>query len=751
MSPIQQKSPQTNPYQQSYQELLSSGVVEVNAATLVIENYLDGKPARRGKNKVTQCERDLAFWSAEFLQDIPAKVWGTDVMTLALARYLDQERVSNPLLLSRIADIEPVTLCKAIRYARMAYCPKPTRLAELKELAHAAPVVAEQCLILDIFAQAYQDRLADLETLRAMLSELSPFEILIYASLYAFEHLVPREFDAPSWELGERRDAETIWCAINDLIVWKLKISPESAIKLSEREIGISIGTHLSPFLFHSPSGPTPRHDLKNAFAHLLAAQVEMNEFISRSVDAHSYDDAVRFVRHGPGLEIEEADCSIRDKWHRDGEKLSLLHGYWFYRALNQFVSSDIAAHQIGRPENHEANRLAYIRAIRVQLQLDEVYGINDAVMLESGERVDLFQALLSLELTSAFFQQDFLQRHAELMLDSESWVVALGKLALEGLVEGMQIRFPLTWSDREQKIRSIVGWTVCEKHPKGSLPMAALILDFWTNDWISLASRLRQGGPGISPEVLERPFLKLGQYFVQLPWLTGLQNNSTAAINNLRRIGARRAEARDETRRIEERLGKLFESRGFNVIANWTPEPASYPGVGEIDLICASDEILLVIEVKSTFLRRSQRDAWLHGKTTLRRAGRQLRRKVGAIRQALNADAELVKALGLGSPNASVKIYGWIADTSIEHDHQRFDGFLKVSVEELIIALRDDRQLLADPAGILKGTRPIHQSAAPAGDWKSWSLYPNGFSPSQLIDAIESEAIWDGVILANS
>lgn len=178
-------------------------------------------------------------------------------------------------------------MCKAIRYARMAYCPKPTRLAELKELAHATPVVAEQCLILDIFAQDYQDRLANLETLRAMLSELSPFEILIYASLYAFEHLVPREFDAPSWELGERRDAETIWCAINDLIVWKLKISPESAIKLSEREIGISIGTHLSPFLFPSPSGPTPRQYLQNAFAHLLAAQVEMNEFISRSVDAY--------------------------------------------------------------------------------------------------------------------------------------------------------------------------------------------------------------------------------------------------------------------------------------------------------------------------------------------------------------------------------------------------------------------------------------------------------------------------------
>lgn len=751
MSSLPPKFRNANPYQQSYLELLSSGNGAVSVAILVTESYLDGKPARRGKYKVTQSERDLAFWSAEFLQDIPAKLWGTDVMTLALARYLDQDRVSNPLLLTRIAEIEPAIVCKAMRYARMAYCPKPTRLAELKELAQTTPVVAEQCLILDIFVQAYQDRLADLETWRARLSELSPFEVLIYASLYAFEHLVRREFHVPTWEMSERRDVETVWYAINDLIVWKLKVVPESAIKLSERQIGISIGTHLSPFLFPSTSGATPRHDLRNAFAHLLAAQVEMNEFISRSVDAHSYDEAIRFVCRGSGLEIEEADCSIRDKWHRDGEKLSLLHGYWFYRALDQFVSSDIAAQQIGRPENHEANRLAYIRAIRTQLQLDEVYGIDDAVMLESGERVNLFQALLSLELTSAFFQRDFLQRYAELMHDSESWLAALGKLAREGLVEVMQIRFPLTWSDREQKIRSIVGWTVCEKHPKGSLPMAASILEFWTNDWVSLASRLRQGGPGISPEVLERPFLKLGQYFVQLPWLTGLQNNSTAAINNLRRIGARRAEARDETRRIEERLGKLFESRGFHVLANWTPEPASYPGVGEIDLICACDGIVLVIEVKSTFLRRSQRDAWLHGKTTLRKAGQQLRRKVGAIRQALNADAELVKALGLESPNASVEIHGWIADTSIENDHQCFDGFLKVSVEELIIALRDDRQLLADPAGILKGSQKINQSDPANGDQKKWSLYPAGFSSNQLIKAIESEAIWEGVIPSDS
>lgn len=33
------------------------------------------------------------------------------------------------------------------------------------------------------------------------------------------------------------------------------------------------------------------------------------------------------------------------------------------------------------------------------------------------------------------------------------------------------------------------------------------------------------------------------------------------------------------------------------------------------------------------------------------------------------------------------------MAGSSIEHDHQRFGGFLKVSLEEVLIALRDDRR----------------------------------------------------------
>jgi Holliday junction resolvase-like predicted endonuclease len=233
----------------------------------------------------------------------------------------------------------------------------------------------------------------------------------------------------------------------------------------------------------------------------------------------------------------------------------------------------------------------------------------------------------------------------------------------------------------------------------------------------------------------------------VQLPWLVGMQNNSTAAINNLRRLGARRGEAREETQRIEARLGKELEARGFKVMLNWHPPIETHGNAGEIDLICARDGIVFVIEVKSTFIRKSQRDAWLHATTTLRRAGQQLERKVEAVREALAQGGELASCLGLAQPGGVPRIHGWIVDTSIERDHERFSGFLKLSLEELLIALRDDRALLTDPSGLFSGGEAQRVSEhSPAEDPLSLSLYPSGFSAGRLVEAIEAQAVWASI-----
>jgi hypothetical protein len=85
-----------------------------------------------------------------------------------------------------------------------------------------------------------------------------------------------------------------------------------------------------------------------------------------------------------------------------------------------------------------------------------------------------------------------------------------------------------------------------------------------------------------------------------------------------------------------------------------------------------------------------------------------------------------------------------WIADTCIECDHQRFSGVLKVSVEELLIALRDDRHLLNDPGALLAGNYGVDGVLAADARDSSWSLFPDGFSVERFVEVIETDAVWD-------
>jgi hypothetical protein len=113
-----------------------------------------------------------------------------------------------------------------------------------------------------------------------------------------------------------------------------------------------------------------------------------------------------------------------------------------------------------------------------------------------------------------------------------------------------------------------------------------------------------------IIPELYERPIFKFGKHIFQFPWMVAFQNNSTAALNNLRRIGAKRIDARSETAAIELRLAECFKKRNFNVLLNYHPQKSPEYDPGEVDLICALERHIFVLEVKSTFLRSTKKDA---------------------------------------------------------------------------------------------------------------------------------------------
>jgi len=336
---------------------------------------------------------------------------------------------------------------------------------------------------------------------------------------------------------------------------------------------------------------------------------------------------------------------------------------------------------------------------------------------------------LHSLELMTAFFKAYYIVPFKALYQTSGNWLNALGQLLMEGIAEG-ENRFPLTWAEPAEKAQRIKSWTVSDSHPQGNIKAAEAILSFWTNDLYTLAISQKKQSNIPVPEFHERPILQLGSYGFQLPWLMATQNNSTAAINNLRRIGCRRGDRKNETHRIEQRLGELFETKGFTVVKGYQPTKTLTDDPGEIDLICFLGGHLFILEIKSTYIRKTLQDAWIHYTTTLRKAARQLRRKHAAVLSALDNDEDLRADLRISGQEKNMVIHTWIVDTSIEYDQAVIDGFLKISLEGLTVILRNERYLLR---GLLHENEDLQKD----------DLFQEGFSAEHFAEIVEGGKLW--------
>ncbi|MDT0628056.1 NERD domain-containing protein [Alteromonas sp. W364] len=714
-------------YDKKFESTLTINGSTHNAALEVIETYLDNKPSGSKRKKVSTVERHQAFWHSEFWQTIPFSVFKSESFVLALTRYFSQSVVSNFTLLEQIACQSPLSIKDAVRYSELALKPNLNKWQEVKQLAKRKPnEFGEFTAIIKLLHKEHEILTIELERAQSKLSHLNTIDCLIYISLFAVEKQLIQHVDAVNNLVDDRQISE-FWSAFKDILAWNLQNTNIENLSITERCILESIKEHLSPFLF-----PVAKEKVDNKtyqdLSDLIAKQIAINSFISQSAHAFCFDDSIAFAITSGRAVIEEADKQLRLDWTRDSLKLKLFDGYWLNRGINEAIASGIAEQQIGSLENHDANQMAVINTLSNQLRLIEVYGLNDYLTADSGLRVNLYEALLSLNMMTAFFNKAFIEPYQKHVLIERNCLTAISRLAFEGLMQG-ENRFPITWSSKKDKINKFKSWTVNQNFPGGNSRAAEAIIDFWSFDLKATAKKLqsKESSMMLMPELYERPIFTLGNQLIQFPWMIALQNNSTAAINNLRRIGARRSETRAETAAIEARLAETLKARGFNVLLNFQPAKTHKGDPGEIDIICALDDQVIVLEVKSTFLRSTKRDAWFHKTRTLRKAGKQVSRKVNAVKQTLLCDNTFRSTLGLHSDNCAPKVTGWIIDTSIENDHQRFSGYLKVSLEEVLIALRDDSYLLSDIAN-------INPEA---------TLYPDGFSIHSFLNIIEYEQVW--------
>lgn len=679
----------------------------------VLHHFLNQRPF--GKD-ISWLDRATGLAAAPFWLDADT-VKKSRLASLAISRILRHEGAISIELLEHLSHEVPDTLRWAIRYSRLFTRSNSKLWRQLRDRVQGEEwrVFIGVC---DRLLEQFQPFDQLIETAWKQIAYLSLLETLSYLSVLAHEQLIPGAPDDP---------AGNHWNVYNRIISDKLKTCSNQDFNLNEVCLGHSLNQHLSPIIFPSPAITQECVDNLEAFAVLIAATKERLDY-EGSIDWFCFDPECRY-QLAPGKPVIYNETENGSStWRRTEQKSQALWRYWMNRGIREFVDRGMAKIQIGSKENQELNALAFVKALRSELHLREIYGLDDEIELTGGSRVKLFQTLMASELHSVFFQSAYVQPFQKHYVEFGNVAKALSKLAFNGLLEG-ENRFPMTWAEEDQKIKRTTRWTVCREFPQGSSLAAKALLDFWTSDLKALSNSLKEQPQLPVPTLYERPFYKIGRYNFQFPWVVAQQNNLTAVVNNLRRIGARRSGRMSETRRIERRLADQLRQRGFAVEIGYQPERTEQEDPGEVDLICCLDGLVLLLEVKSGYIRSNQHEIWLHRTNTLRKAAWQLRRKRQAVVDALTRDEPLRERLGYSDLNVGSNLSAWIVDTSIELDHEQIDGFLVVSLESLQVILRDDRQHL--------------QSAEQAPHEVTDTMFPDGFTAARFIEVVEAGEVW--------
>ena len=228
------------------------------------------------------------------------------------------------------------------------------------------------------------------------------------------------------------------WKVYNRIILNKLRACSEEDFRLSESRLGQSLKRHLSPIIFPGSSNSDAVRCRQNleSLAILIGATQERIDY-EDSIDWFCFDPECRYqLKPGESVIYNQTEAGT-ERWQRTGRKSDLLWHYWMNRAVHAFALSGMAEQIIGSPENHELNQLALIKAVRSQLQLQQIYGLGDLVSLNDGSQVQLHHLLLASELTSVFFQKEFIQPFQVHMRESGVLTQALGRLAMNGLLTG--------------------------------------------------------------------------------------------------------------------------------------------------------------------------------------------------------------------------------------------------------------------------------------------------------------------------
>lgn len=616
------------------------------------------------KNKVNKF---TDFWSSDFILTLSQRHLINDKFVFALGQYIRLPHSSiDACILENLLEIDEESIIAAVRLSGIIAKPEHDSWHILNGIWNrvGTPKFGQFLNTVSYIQNQYQERFKAYKDLKNQL-QLDQITAMVFSSLYAYEYLmgdtdylkIPYQMDT-----NDTVSIQDVWAVFHEVIT----SSNIEKNQLTEKKLAQVLKAKMSPFLF----GENLNYSLIKQyedFKRLVAHKIEINLYQDQVVNAYCYKLSTNYYLENGQL-VLEAESRDPDLFQ---EKFRALSVYWQWRGCSTLTENPYFE-RLDRGENIESNALALVKTQGIVLQLHEIYGIEKAVFEED---YNLYALIFTMLLSQAHYVHNFLEAFKKLKDSNNQHAFSiLSKLMIDGLLIS-QNRMPITFATQKEKAIKMSDWIVEGGKNKRVREMSR-ILDFWSRD-------LRYGSDTF---YVEKSFYKIDEYLFALPWMSAQKNFSTATINTFRKLYKNRAGLKSETDLMENNLARLLAKCKGRVYSQYEP---SESGVGEIDALVVTDNQILVIELKSTYVKSSVKEIYEYKNFVLKKAAYQLSRKTRYVRD--------VFLPSLGLDDSKFSIHSWIVDTTLEFDHEYIDGFLKVSFEELVIMLNGHKQYLSD------------------------------------------------------
>lgn len=430
-------------------------------------------------------------------------------------------------------------------------------------------------------------------------------------------------------------------------------------------------------------------------------------------VDNFAYDlNQTYELRKTGGMQLAPKNDRIIWDWHKDGKKLEAIDTYFNLKASEAVVNAEEREELKfpGKTEyEQEINRKTSCHHLFTGIKLD-YYGLKDYKI-----KFDLAKLCAQQET----FSSNCKMRHSDALLAVYPQITLEQFWKKYALISGKNMLAKGTFGALRFDTKNDLS--LFEENKSANETKNRL--DFVTHNIANRNDRL---------DLYFHTFIKWGDYYISFKTLVANRNWGNSLVNRL--LNKELTNRNKENNALEENLAEKFKNVGFEAINSYNIIKPDKDTLGELDTVVYQDNTLLLIELKTTYIRSSFVQISGHEKM-LDKAARQLHRNKKYLDNNPKAAQELLDKLKIDKSWDELKVESLIVSSSIEYDHQKFNGITKISLFELYRLLEDDKAYFEYSFLFHFSKKDLRK--------KMVSYYKNGFSLPTLLDAIKEDKVW--------